>query len=270
MPGVDKLALERMLKDLPLGPVRYFASIGSTNSEAARWVDNGAPDMALVAADEQTAGRGRHGRRWFTPPGSALAFSLILRGPGGRLDAQAQVAAFTALGALAVSQALEQRYGLAAQIKWPNDVLLERRKVCGILAEAHWQAERLAAVVLGIGINVAPGSAPDEKDLLYPAASVEDALGRPVDRLELLHAVIERLVWLRAQLGPREIIAAWDARLAFRGEPVRVFSGTAPDEPAEVEGAVLGLDENGCLRLRLPSGAERTVCAGELRLRPAN
>jgi BirA family biotin operon repressor/biotin-[acetyl-CoA-carboxylase] ligase len=283
---VDRIELERVLKDLPLGPVRYFASIESTNSEAARWVDNGAPDMALVAADEQTAGRGRQGRQWFTPAGAALAFSLILRNPGGRvimdnqpenapapsgrLDAQAQVAAITALGALAVSQALEQRYALSPEIKWPNDVLLENRKVCGILAEAHWQAEWLAAVVLGIGINVAPASVPADKDLLYPATSVESVLGRPVDRLELLHAVLERLVWLRTQMEPQEIIASWDERLAFRGKPVRVFTGTALDQPADAEGEIIGLDQNGCLRLRLPSGAEHTVCTGELRLRPAN
>jgi len=283
---VDRIELERVLKGLALGDIRYFASIESTNSEAARWVDNAAPDMSLVMADEQPAGRGRQGRRWFTPPGAALAFSLILRNPGGRtildnqpdnapaasgrLDAQAQVAAITALGALAVSQALEQHYGLQASIKWPNDVLLEGRKMCGILAEAHWQGEWLDAVVLGIGINVAPASVPDEKDLLFPATSVEDVLGRPVDRLALLYAVLERLVWLRTQMEPQEIISSWDEHLAFRGKPVRVYAGTAPDEPVETEGEILGLDKNGCLRLRLPSGAERTICTGELRLRPVD
>jgi BirA family biotin operon repressor/biotin-[acetyl-CoA-carboxylase] ligase len=188
--------------------------------------------------------------------------------PSGLFDVQAQVASITALGALAVSQALEQQYGLQAQIKWPNDVLLDRRKVCGILAEAHWQAEWLDAVVLGIGVNVAQASAPSDQDVLFPATSVETALGRPVERLELLHAVLERIVFLRTQVEPKKIIQSWDERLAFRGEPVRVFAGTQPDQPGETEGEIIGLDEQGCLRLRLPSGVECTVCTGELHLRP--
>jgi BirA family biotin operon repressor/biotin-[acetyl-CoA-carboxylase] ligase len=283
---VDRIELEHALKDLPLGPVRYFASIGSTNVEASRWADNAAPDMSLIFADEQTAGRGRHGRSWFTPPDAALAFSLVLRNPGGRvivdnqpenmpapsgrLDAQAQAAGITALGALAVSRALEQRYGLDAKIKWPNDVQLEGRKVCGILAEAHWQAEWLDAVILGIGVNVTPASVPPDKDLLFPAVSVETVLGRQVDRLELLHAILEQVVFWRTQVEPKEIVWSWDERLAFRGKPVRVFAGTEPDAPVETEGEIIGLDEQGCLRLRLPSGEEHIVCAGELRLRPVD
>src|SRR5512138_3442617 len=120
--------LRKVLSKLPLGDVRYFDSIGSTNNEALAWATSGAKDLSLVIADEQTAGRGRLDRKWFTPKGTALAFSLILR-PAA--EDQPFLMRIVGLAALAVADALRTR-GLAAQIKWPNDVLLEGRKVAGI------------------------------------------------------------------------------------------------------------------------------------------
>jgi biotin-(acetyl-CoA carboxylase) ligase len=134
---MDAETLTHALAPLPVGPVRYYAQIGSTNTEAARWAEAGAPDLALVVADEQTAGRGRFKRRWFTPPDSALAFSLVLR-RRTRVDAYASHMALprkqsisdegrkrdggeriftrlTALGALAVREALEARWETASR-----------------------------------------------------------------------------------------------------------------------------------------------------------
>src|SRR5512146_1632742 len=111
--------LKKALSKLPVGDVRYFDSIGSTNNEALAWAASGAEDLSLVIADEQTAGRGRLSRKWFTPPGTALAFSLILR-PSAQ--EKAHLTRIVGLAALAVVDALQQR-GLVAQIKWPNDVL---------------------------------------------------------------------------------------------------------------------------------------------------
>ncbi|MEN4100610.1 MAG: biotin--[acetyl-CoA-carboxylase] ligase, partial [Anaerolineaceae bacterium] len=118
------------LAGLPVSELRYFDSIGSTNDEALRWAEQGAPDAALVVADTQTAGRGRMDRRWVTRPGVALAFSLALRPTPVEASA---LGLFSPLGALAVAAALRENYGLLAEVKWPNDVLLERRKCCGIL-----------------------------------------------------------------------------------------------------------------------------------------
>jgi len=266
---MDLRALEQALADLPLGPVRYFAQTGSTNADAARWVEAGAPDLALAVADEQTAGRGRMGRRWLTPPGTALAFSLVLRAEIGELAPAP--ALLTALGALAVCDALLEQYHLATQIKWPNDVLLERRKLGGILVEASWQGESLRTAILGIGVNVTRAAVPDEADVIFPATCVEAASGRPVDRLELLHAVLRQLLEWRLRLGSEEFLHAWEERLAFRNEWVSVSPGSGEAlQPEFQEGQIQGLEADGALRLRNRAGQAFTLHAGEVSLRPLN
>src|SRR5688572_12632522 len=131
---MDEKTLRKTLSDLPLREFRYFAQTGSTNDVALAWASDGAPDLALIYADEQTTGRGRMGRKWFTPPGAALACSLILR-PKGRESEN--IGLFSGLGALALVRALK-KHGLSAQIKWPNDVLINGRKTAGILVETVW------------------------------------------------------------------------------------------------------------------------------------
>jgi BirA family biotin operon repressor/biotin-[acetyl-CoA-carboxylase] ligase len=270
------------LAELAIGPIRYFEQIDSTNTEAVRWVDNGCPNLALVLADEQTAGKGRAGRQWFTPPGTALAFSLIIK-PGSQIPGQTWPAQagmlprITALGALAVCEALRIRYGLSAQIKWPNDVLCSGRKCCGVLAEAIWQGDSLAAIILGIGINVKPASVLPDKDLAFPATCVETALqesgadARTVSRLDLLQAVLEELLKWRQRIAGKEFIQAWENRLAFRNEWVRVSqsgfqSSVTPD--SVIEGLLLGLALDGQLRLRDRTGRSLTLHSGALNLRP--
>jgi BirA family biotin operon repressor/biotin-[acetyl-CoA-carboxylase] ligase len=285
---MDESSIQLALSGLPLGPLRYFDRLGSTNDEAARWAAGGAPDLALVVADEQTAGRGRLKRRWHTPPGAALAFSLILRPtqeqPASALDA-ALSTRLTALGALAVAAALESLYSLPAEIKWPNDVLVDRRKLAGILAEAGWQGDQLQAVILGIGVNVAEYSVPPEAELNFPAASVAGCLAAPgssaglaparVDRLELLRAILEKLLDWRPRIGSMEFLSAWEERLAFRGEWVRIVrtgpmaEPPLPDGEREWEGQVLGLEGDGALRLLDRSGRVQNLQVGEIHLRSA-
>ncbi|MEO5887407.1 MAG: biotin--[acetyl-CoA-carboxylase] ligase, partial [Anaerolineales bacterium] len=117
--------LEKLLSNLPLGDIKYFDSIGSTNDEALAWAANDAKDLSLVIADEQTAGRGRLDRKWSTPPGTALAFSLILR---PTVYEKPHLSRAVGWAALAVADSLWTRQ-LTPQIKWPNDVLLLGRKV---------------------------------------------------------------------------------------------------------------------------------------------
>jgi BirA family biotin operon repressor/biotin-[acetyl-CoA-carboxylase] ligase len=254
--------LAQVLSDLPLGGLRYFEVIGSTNDEAARWVEQGAPDFSLVIADEQTAGRGRLARSWFTPPGAALAFSLILR-PSTFPSSPPSPGFFTALGALAVSDALRNNYGLATEIKWPNDVLAGQRKLAGVLAEAQWRGEELTAVILGIGINVAPSSVPPESEILFPATCVETALGYPIARWELLCAVLQSLIHWRPLLNQCVFLQSWEERLAFRGAAVEVSS----NGETQWKGILLGLNSEGALRLRTSAGTEITVHVGDVRLR---
>jgi BirA family transcriptional regulator, biotin operon repressor / biotin---[acetyl-CoA-carboxylase] ligase len=271
---MDQVGLEQVLQGLALGPLRFLDQVGSTNTEALRWADSGAPDQSVIVADEQTAGRGRQGRTWFTPPGAALAFSLVLR-EGLRVDRSSpedipsRLARLTALGALAVSQALQTEYNLTSQIKWPNDVLLERRKVCGILTEAQWQGERLAAAVLGIGINVAPPSVPPDSEVIYPATCVEAVLNRRIDRWFLLRCVLEKILAWRGWLEEPEFLTAWEERLAFKGEQVYIYTSTTTQDSPGEQGILLGLDSSGRLLVRSYSGEVRALNIGELRLDPA-
>lgn len=266
---MDALSLYRALAPLPLGELRYSQRTGSTNDDAARWVETGAPDLALVIADEQTAGRGRLQRRWFTPAGTALAFSLVLR-PGPHSPAET-ILHTIGLGALAVSEALSLEYGLTAQIKWPNDVLLHRRKTAGILAEARWQGEELAAIILGIGLNVAPGAVPPVEQIIYPATCLEDWLApekRPVARENLLAAILTQLLRWRPYLGQAALRKAWEEHLAFCGETVLIYNDSG--QPPEHAGRLMGLEDDGALRLEQGDGSLLRVHFGEIRLRPAH
>ena len=273
---MDQETLTNSLADLRLGDIRYYQSTGSTNDQAARWIEEGTQDMALVVADQQTAGRGRMGRAWHTPPDAALAFSLILF---PEQDDPYVLPRHTALGALAVGDALQGLYGLRPKIKWPNDVLLERRKVSGVLVEAQWSGGELAALILGVGINVAPASVLKDSQLRFPATCIEDVLGRKVDRVELLHSVLEKILEWHPRLSSQAFLQAWEERLAFRGEWVQVFPGQSPGKdglphdleglPAPVyEGEIIGLAPDGSLRLRTRSGEVVIIHVGEVRLGP--
>lgn len=259
---MDNEEITQALVGLPVGAVRYFQTIDSTNLEAARWVEDAAPDCSLVIADEQTAGRGRAGRQWLTPPGQALAFSLVLRLPQPE-DPQRLLARLTALGGLAVCDTLIQDYNLPAELKWPNDVLLRRRKTAGLLSEAHWQGAQLSAVILGIGVNVHPQAVPPPRNLLFPATCVSQEAGVPVDRVELLAAILARLFKRKAALESAQFLQDWENYLAFKGEWVQI------SKPGGIlTGRLLGINPDGSLRLALLAGPEMSIYAGDLRLRP--
>ncbi len=247
---------------LPFFPaLRFFESTGSTNDIAMTWAAQGAPDFSLVAADHQSAGRGRLQRRWITTAGSALAFSLILRPTSVEAE---HLSFFTALGALALSDVLKEQYGLISTIKWPNDVLIDHRKTAGILVEATWHGDIVQSVVLGIGVNVAPESVPPDEEVLYPAACVESALGKEVNRVELLAALLERIKSLRSEMRSSRFLAAWRDHLAFQGETVQVVETAG----VTLTGILLGLNEDGSLRLQAETGTIYSIQAGDIRLRP--
>jgi BirA family transcriptional regulator, biotin operon repressor / biotin---[acetyl-CoA-carboxylase] ligase len=252
--------LSTCLNGLPLGKWRYFDSVGSTNDLALQWIETGAPDLGLFVADQQTQGRGRLGRRWVTNPGAALAFSLVIR-PSAR--EVSQLWAFSALGALSVQQALRQACRLDAQIKWPNDILLKRRKVSGILVEASWLGSNLEALVIGIGINISQAAVPLAEDLLFPATSIEAELNRAVNRWEILRAVIQSLLEWRPLLGSESFRQAWEDNLAFRGEWVTLSGGSGPS----ISGQLQGIGANGHLQLRDQEGHVLLAEVGDLHLR---
>jgi BirA family biotin operon repressor/biotin-[acetyl-CoA-carboxylase] ligase len=252
--------LRKALAGLPLGDLRYFDRTGSTNDVALAWATEGAPDLGLVCADEQTAGRGRGSRRWFSPPGAALAFSLVMR-PSP--EEEKFVPRFSGLGALSVADALGE-LKLHPEIKWPNDILLRRRKVSGILVESVWAGEKVDSLVLGIGLNVRPQAVPPGVQLNFPATSLEAEAGQSVDRLGLLRNILEALLRWRPLLPTQAFLHAWEEHLAFRGEQVEVWAEGMPFRPGRLE----GLDEDGSLRLRTPQGGIISLQFGEVHLRP--
>lgn len=259
---MDEKTLKTALRDLPLGGIRFHPQTGSTNDLALAWAAAGAPDFSLVVTDEQTSGRGRSGRSWHSAPGSSLTFSLILR--PGESETEA-VSLFSGLGALALTDAIAQSFGLEATIKWPNDVLLQERKIAGILVESVWLGEKIESVVLGMGVNVLAASVPPPEKLAFPATSLEDILQTPPDRLALLRGVLASLVELRPLLGSDVFIKAWENRLAYRGEQVEVWSGTESPQT----GTLIGLETDGSVRLLSPTGDPILAHFGDMHLRPS-
>ena len=256
---MNQQELNKTLSKLPLGSIRYFDSIGSTNDEALAWAANDARDLSLVVANEQTAGRGRLDRPWFTPPSSALAFSLILRPTA---DEKPHLSRTVGLAALSIADTIGM-LGLAPQIKWPNDILLNGRKVAGILIELVWSGEDVDCVVIGIGINVAKGAVPSTDILRFPAISLEHVLGEAPDRKKLLYDILASLIALRPHMRSASFMKSWEKLLAYYGKQVRVEMGSEQS----VIGEIIGLESDGSLNLRDEDGKTVTVRFGDVRLR---
>ncbi|HEU5491765.1 MAG TPA: biotin--[acetyl-CoA-carboxylase] ligase [Gaiellaceae bacterium] len=207
-------------------------------------VDASLPEGALVVADHQTAGRGRLGRSWDAPTGTALLFSLLLKPPAERHAPELSLVA-----GIAVADTLERTLGLSVQIKWPNDVMLRRKKIAGCLAEA-----RDGAVVLGIGVNV--GQTADE--LPDGAGSIRTLTGRPADREELLSMLLDDLGRGYAAWRDGGLDAVYDGlgpRDFLRGRQVTV-NGTS--------GVVTMIDRDGRLGIAVGHGEVVTVESGEV------
>jgi BirA family biotin operon repressor/biotin-[acetyl-CoA-carboxylase] ligase len=257
---MDSLELQEILKSTGIRQVVYYEETGSTNDDGIRWLDEDAADFSVIVSDLQTSGRGRGTRKWVTEPGSSLAFSVIFK----PMDAHIPfLALYSPLGGLAVAQAIEKVTSLQPQIKWPNDVLIDRKKVCGILSEAVWDGSRLKGVVLGIGINIAPSSIPPADQLLFPAACLEIEAGRSVDRWQILSEVLLNLKTWRDQLGSQRFMDAWQERLAFKNEVVMIKQeGHTP-----MIGILLGVNPQGYLLIQTADGNRVEITVGDVHLR---
>ena len=253
--------LTESLASTKVGQYRYFDSIESTNNEALKWAESGAPDFSLVIADEQTRGRGRFDRHWVTRPGTSLAFSLVLQ--PAELEKQ-NIALYSPLCGVAVYEAVTCLLNMGAEIKWPNDVLHNRKKFCGILVEAVWNGSNLRGIVLGVGINVSSDSVPAGEDQNFPATCLETAVGHSVDRYIVLQHVLNAIDKWRKQIGSPEFMALWAENLAFKGEWVRIEHSEKPS----IMGKVKGIDHLGRLVLADENGTETCVETGDVHLRP--
>ena len=240
-----------------------YAEVDSTNLVCAELADRGAPEGTLVVADRQSAGRGRLGRSFFSPGGTSLYASLLLR-PDEPAD---QIPRYVFAAAVAVAETARERLpaGVDVQIKWPNDVLLDGRKTSGINLPAQLQGDRLVSCVLGIGINVNPVAGDFPPELVPIATSLRIAGGVALDRLEVAHAFLARLEAeiddLRAG-NHASVLDRWRAFFTMGGERVAVGG---PGVAREIHGICEGVDAEGALIVRTHSGEER-VLAGDVTL----
>lgn len=238
--------------------MEYQAVLGSTQDLARELARAGAPEGTVVLAGRQTAGRGRLGRSFISPQGG-LYFTVILR-PALKSASGGQL--LPIIAALAVARGLEQVAGLKTALKWPNDVLVGGRKVCGILAESELAGQAVNYVLLGIGVNVnADMSAYPEIAAIATSAAAE--VGRQISREALAAAILNELeeLYLAAQAGKRAH-DEWRARLVTLGRQVRVTCGQTVEE-----GLAEDVDADGSLILRRPDGSRVTIAAGDVTLR---
>lgn len=237
--------------DVPV--VEIYDVVSSTNDRARELARTGAPPFSVVLAERQTAGRGRSGGTWESGAGMSVLATILLPPSGG---ARAIV---PLLVGLAVCRAIEEcAPTLVARLKWPNDVLIGERKVCGILCEGGGAGD---PVVAGIGINVRQKEADFYKGIRRRSTSLEDASGRPVSRSVLLGTVIREMKRLLTEPHPSLIDAESreiTARDALVGREIQVVPGPM--------GVARGIDSRGRLRVETPTGETRLVVAGAVRV----
>ncbi len=239
----------------------YRERVTSTNDVILDMAASGAPHGAVCLADEQTAGRGRRGYGWFSPPGCGIWASFLLR---PRLPA-AGTPPLTLCTAGAVAKALESVTDLAVRIKWPNDLLIANRKVAGLLAESRVLSADEPVIVVGMGINVNQTREMFPAEISARATSLRIESGGPLSRQELFLSILDSfestyLDYLKA--GPVPLLGAVDARLAWRGRMVEA------DSPAGTIGRLSRVDEEGGLVLERDGRGPVVIRSGSIRLRP--
>lgn len=244
-------------KKMPPWPVRVFDSVDSTNAEALRSINDGAPAPFLLLAERQLAGRGRRGRKWVSPFAENLYYSLVLRIEGG----MRQLEGLSLVVGLAVMQTLRSSGVSNAGLKWPNDVLVGNKKIAGILLELVGDPADVCHVVLGIGINVNMQVA-QEVDQQWTSIRLES--GQACDRNALVVELSNQLnTYIRRHQthGFAGLQAEWAENHLWQGRTVSLIAGNS-----HIEGVVLGIDNQGGLRLMV-GGVEQVFSGGELSLR---
>ena len=247
----------------PYWAVLVLPTIDSTNEEAKRQAAK-APSPLLIVAEEQTAGKGRRGRAFYSPANSGIYMSILL--PLDRLDQSPLTA--TPAAAVAVTRAIERVTGIACGIKWVNDIYLDDLKICGILAEGVPDGTGgLSHLIIGIGINTHPA------DLAAKAGDRAGDLGGDLSRNELIAAVTEELWSLLTEQEPADYMADYRARSTILGQRVRLFDTTLitadhPPRPEDgIPATVLAITDEGGLHVRYEDGREETITSGEITLR---
>lgn len=250
--------IQMELGDIEIGhKIIHYFRIDSTNDAALALAVEGAAEGTVVVAEEQTAGRGRFGRKWFSEKSSGIYASVILRPKLSPADAPA----LTLMAGLAAHRALSAATGLEVDIRWPNDLLVNHKKVCGILTEMNAELGRLHHVVLGIGVNVNNTTMPSELGAMATSLRIEG--GRSYSRAQILVGLLkelERYYKLLKNEGNAPIIRAWAKASTYaEGKTIRVRTSTE-----DFQAVTAGLDPNGMLRIRRGDGKEESLISGEI------
>lgn len=237
--------------------IHYFEEIDSTNNKAKALAFAGAPEGTLVIAEEQLGGRGRLGRSWFSPPGG-IWFSLILR-PG---IAPRELLEVTLLAGVVCVETITETTGMEPKIKWPNDLLIDHKKLAGVLTEMETEADKVHFVILGVGLNANINAADFPPKLAGTSTSLSMMLGRNVDRHQILRNLLMRLESGYTQLasgGFSSVRNSWIKYSETLGSQVRVETvhGT-------VEGRAINISSEGALILELSTGETKTVWSGDV------
>jgi BirA family transcriptional regulator, biotin operon repressor / biotin---[acetyl-CoA-carboxylase] ligase len=234
--------------------IHYYDHVASTMDAAMQLAQDKAPDGTVVIAEAQTQGRGRLGRSWVSPKYKGLYFSIIVRPD----TAVSEVASINLMAAVSVCEAVSRMCGLDTRIKWPNDVLLEQKKLGGILTEMNAGLDRVNYCVIGIGINVNS----DKKALVDGAISLAQQTGSAVNRVELFREILRQfehyyLKFKKKEFGP--ILDAWRQFSVTLGERVRIDM-----HKGRLDGVAVDIDVDGGLLVRRDSGIVEKVTAGDV------
>ena len=259
----DLVKLNQLVDPLSKIHVKYYREIHSTNTEALALIENDAiEDNTLLLAEEQTAGRGRLQRTWVSAPEDSLTFSLVLRDSSHFPETPSIL---TLVAGLAVHDAVQEFTTAEVFIKWPNDILLNGKKVCGILTESVWQPPILSGVVVGIGINIGEKAVPPQGQMRYPAASIQSITGQRVEREAILAHILQSFYQWLPLADSQALRSEYENHLAFMGESVNIINEV---DQTNVTGKCLGITPTGALILQTSNGQTYHAEAGEVSLRP--
>ena len=262
----DILTRERLARLLPKtavsGEICCYDSIDSTNEEAKRHALSGAPDRSLYVAERQTRGKGRRGREWKSPAGKDLFFSVLLR-PDIPMERASMI---TLISACAAVNTAEKYAGEKCFIKWPNDVVLRDKKICGILSEMSTEMDRILYVVVGVGMNL--NRTEFEPEISQMAGSVLSETGHVVNRGEFLADYMQEFDRIYSVFLEKQSLAflsdEYNARLINKGRTVKV---SRPGQSGELVGRAAGINELGELLIEDPDGKLRSIRSGEVSVR---
>lgn len=238
----------------------WFDRTDSTNTQARRLAEEGAPHGTLVLADMQDGGKGRLGRTWMSPAGDGIWMSILLRPEISPMSASM----LTLVAALAAEKGIRGATGQESRIKWPNDLVLNRKKICGILTEMSTEQMEIKYVIIGIGINVGQNAFPEE--LKQSGTSLYLETGKKFNRAEITARIMEALeMYYEIFVETKDmsgLLKEYNEKLVNLGQEVRVLAASG-----DFGGVACGINESGSLIVQLPDGNKTEVISGEVSVR---